>query len=82
MFTGPNCATVIDLEGLLQGVKFDEEVPTLADRAAYDGEAEGFRVLVADVGDGRSAFFSKQSAAVGDWSVAFYITGPVTLSFD
>ncbi|WP_425903568.1 hypothetical protein [Agrobacterium radiobacter] len=77
LFTGPNSATVIDLEDLLQGIKFDEEVPTLADRAAYDGEAEGFRVLVADVGDGRSAFFSKQSVAVGDWSVAFYITGPV-----
>lgn len=75
LFTGANSATVIDLEDLLQGVKFDEEVPTLADRATYDGEAEGFRVLVADVGDGRSAFFTKKSAAAGDWSVAFYITG-------
>lgn len=74
--TGANSATVIDLEDLLQGIKFNEEVPTLADRAAYDGEAEGFRVLVANVGDGRSAFFTKQSAAVADWSVAFYITGP------
>ncbi|EGL64441.1 hypothetical protein AGRO_2650 [Agrobacterium sp. ATCC 31749] len=77
LFTGANSATVIDLEDILQGVKFDEEVPTLADRAAYDGEAEGFRVLVADVGDGRSAFFSKKSATAGDWTVPFYITGPV-----
>lgn len=75
LFTGANSATVIDLEDILQGVKFDEEVPTLADRAAYDGEAEGFRVLVANIGDGRSAFFTKKSAAAGDWSVAFYITG-------
>ncbi|MCW8283950.1 hypothetical protein K7A42_23890 [Agrobacterium sp. InxBP2] len=77
LFTGANSATVIDLEDLLQGVKFDEEVPTLADRAAYDGEAEGFRVLVANIGDGRSAFYTKKSAAAGDWTVPFYITGPV-----
>jgi hypothetical protein len=77
LFTGANTATVIDLEDLLQGVKFDEEVPTLADRAPYDGEAEGFRVLVANIGDGRSAFYTKKSAAVGDWTVPFYITGPV-----
>ncbi|TGR71431.1 hypothetical protein EN837_08435 [bacterium M00.F.Ca.ET.194.01.1.1] len=77
LFTGANSATVIDLEDLLQGVKFDEEVPTLADRAIYDGEAEGFRVLVANIGDGRSAFYTKKSAASGDWSVPFYITGPV-----
>ncbi len=76
LFTGANSATVIDLEDILQGVKFDEEVPALADRAAYDGEAEGFRVLVANIGDGRSAFFTKKSAAAGDWSVPFYITGP------
>lgn len=76
LFTGANTATVIDLEDLLQGVKFNEEVPTLADRAAYDGEVEGFRVLVANVGDGRSAFFSKKSATAGDWSVPFYISGP------
>ncbi len=77
LFTGANSATVIDLEDLLQGVKFDEEVPTLADRATYDGEAEGFRVLVANIGDGRSAFYTKKSAAVGDWTVPFYITGPM-----
>lgn len=77
LFTGASSATVIDMEELLQGVKFDKEVPTLAGRAAYDNEAEGFRVLVADMGDGRSAFFSKKSAASADWSVAFYISGPV-----
>jgi len=77
LFTGPNSATVIDLEDILQAVKFDKEVPTLADRTAYDGEAEGFRVLVANVGDGRSAFFTKKSAAAADWSVAFFISGPV-----
>lgn len=75
LFTGANSATVIDLEDILQGVKFDEEVPTLADRAAYDAEAQGFRVLVANIGDGRSAFFTKKSAAAADWSVPFYITG-------
>ncbi|MCZ7929557.1 hypothetical protein [Agrobacterium pusense] len=77
LFTGANSATVIDLEDILQPVKFDKEVPTLADRAAYDSEAQGFRVLVANLGDGRSAFFTKKSAAAADWSVAFYISGPV-----
>ncbi len=76
MFTGANTATVIDLQDLLQGVKFDAEVATLAERAAYDGEAAKFRVLVADMGSGRSAFYTKKTAAAGDWSVAFYITGP------
>jgi len=75
LFTGTNTATLIDLEDLIQGVKFDAEVPNLAGRAAYDGQPKDFRVLVADVGDGRSAFYTKLSNASADWSVPFYISG-------
>ncbi len=75
LFTGTNTATLIDLEDLIQGVKFDAEVPNLAGRAAYDSQPTGFRVLVADAGDGRSAFYNKLSNASADWSVPFYISG-------
>lgn len=77
LFTGTNTATLIDLEDLIQGVKFDAEVTTLAGRAAYDSQSKGFRVLVADVGDGRSAFYTKLSNTSADWSVPFYISGTV-----
>ena len=38
-------------------------------------ETEGFKVLVSDVGDGRAALYSKNSATSGDWSDPSYITG-------
>jgi hypothetical protein len=72
---GPGVFGTIDRNDLVQGVTFDAEVPALADRAAYDREAKGFRVLVSDIGNGRSAFFTKTSAAVADWSVPFYLSG-------
>ncbi len=77
LFTGTNTATLIDLEDLLQPIKFDSEVATLAGRAAYDTQPKGYRVLVANVGDGRSAFYTKLSNTSADWSVAFYISGTV-----
>lgn len=60
----------------LGGVDFDAQVADLAGRAAYDDEAEGFKVLVSDVGDGRAAIYSKDSGASADWSDPAYVTGP------
>jgi hypothetical protein len=76
MFTGPGAMTLVTKAELVSGVRYDVQVDTLADRATYDGEAIGFTVLVSDVGDGRSALYSKASLAAGDWSDPAYLTGP------
>ncbi|QDC00340.1 hypothetical protein [Mesorhizobium sp. 8] len=77
MFTGPGAMVVIPKTDLINGVSYDVQVDELADRAAYDGEATGFAVLVSDIGDGRSALYSKASLTSGDWSDPAFITGPV-----
>jgi len=77
MFTGPGAMTLVTKAELVSGVRYDVQVDTLADRATYDGEAIGFTVLVSDVGDGRSAIYSKASLAAGDWTDPAYLTGPV-----
>lgn len=74
---GPGVFGTINKFTLKDGVQFDVAVPNMAGRAAYNGAAAGFRVLVADIGDGRSALYIKNSATSGDWSVPYYITGPV-----
>ncbi|WP_367354177.1 hypothetical protein [Agrobacterium pusense] len=74
---GPGVFGTINKYSLKDGVQFNVAVPDLAGRAAYNGAAAGFRVLVADIGDGRSALYIKNSATSGDWSVPYYITGPV-----
>jgi hypothetical protein len=74
---GPGVFGTIKKFELKDGVQFDVGVPNLAGRAAYNGAAANFRVLVADIGDGRSAIYIKNSAASGDWSVPYPITGPV-----
>ncbi|MCZ7887132.1 fusion protein [Agrobacterium salinitolerans] len=74
---GPGVFGTVKKSELKDGVQFDEAVDDLAGRAAYDGAAADFRVLVADTGDGRSAVYIKESATSGDWSVPYYITGPV-----
>ncbi len=76
MFTGPGALDLIAKEDLINGVRFDVQVPDIASRAAYDNEAAGFTVLVADVGDGRSAIYTKSSATAADWSDPAYLTGP------
>lgn len=76
-FVGPGAMIETPLTDLVTGLAFDEQVDDLADRAAYDGQPAGFVVLVNDVGDGRSAIYSKLSNASGDWSDPAYITGPV-----
>lgn len=77
IFLGPGAMGLISKEELVNGVHFDVQVDDLAGRAAYDDRPEGYTVLVADVGDGRSAIYMKNSAATGDWSDPAYITGPV-----
>lgn len=57
-----------------EGLGFDIQVDELSDRDAHDGEAQGFRVLVSDTGDGRAAIYSKISASSGDWSAPAYLT--------
>ncbi|OVE92220.1 fusion protein [Agrobacterium tumefaciens] len=74
---GPGVFSTIKKSEMKDGVQFDEAVADLAGRAAYDTAAADFRVLVADIGDGRSAVYIKESAASGDWSVPYYITGTV-----
>nr|WP_237681217.1 hypothetical protein [Agrobacterium tumefaciens] len=74
---GPGVFGTVNKFTFKDGVQFDVAVPNMAGRAAYNGAAAGFRVLVADIGDGRSALYIKNSATSGDWSVPYYITGPV-----
>lgn len=76
IFTGPGAMDIITKSELVNGVRFDVQVDGLSDRAAYDNEDTGFTVLVADIGDGRSAVYSKNSNDSGDWSDPAYITGP------
>ncbi len=77
IFTGDGTMGVINKADLISGVSFDAQVDTLGDRAAYDGEDEGFSVLVANIGDGRAALYFR---TVDGWSDPSFLTGPaVTL---
>ena len=76
MFTGAGALTLVPRVELTQGVDYDVQVDTLAERAGYDGQAAGFTVLVSDVGDGRAAIYSKASGTLGDWTDPAFITGP------
>lgn len=74
---GPGVFGTINKAALVQGVQYDAWVANLAGRAAYNGAATDFSVLVIDIGDGRSAIYFKNSATSGDWSAPSYVTGPV-----
>ena len=50
------------------GSPWDVQVANLAARAAHDAEAEGFAVLVSDVGDGRAAVYTMGDGGSADWS--------------
>ncbi|MGP4691607.1 hypothetical protein [Agrobacterium cavarae] len=76
LFTGPDTATTIALSGLINGADYDVQVNNLAGRAVYDSRPANFRVLVADIGDGRSAIYSKNSNTAADWSAPAVISGP------
>lgn len=75
VFDGPHSMTIRPEADFVNGVAYDVQVDTLTDRDAYDGQAEGFAVLVSDVGDGRSAIYSKASNTSGDWTAPAYVTG-------
>lgn len=77
VFNGPHAMVIRPETDFINGVAYDVQVDTLADRAAYDGQTAGFAVLVSDVGDGRSALYAKVTNTSGDWSDAAYVTGPV-----
>ncbi len=77
LFTGPDTATVIQRSSLVQGVDYDADADNIAGRNLYSSEAKGFSVLVANAGDGRTAIFIKRSSMDGDWSVPFYLSGPI-----
>lgn len=77
VFNGPHTIIIKPETDFINGVAFNVQVDTLSDRDAYDGQSTGFAVLVADVGDGRSAVYSKNSNTSGDWSNPAYVTGPV-----
>lgn len=77
LFTGPDTATVIQRSSLVQGVDYDADADNIAGRNLYSSEAKGFSVLVANAGDGRTALFIKRSSTDGDWSVPFYLSGPI-----
>lgn len=82
MFTGPGAMTLVPKTDLVSGAAYDVQVADIAARAAYNGQALGFAVLVADTGDGRSAIYSKNSNTSADWSAPAYLTGPVGPEFD
>lgn len=73
---GPHTVTVKPVAEFVNGVTYDVQVNTLAQRATYNAESAGFAVLVSNNGDGRAALYSKLSNASGDWSAPAYITGP------
>lgn len=75
VFDGPHSMVIKPESDFVNGVAYDVQVDLLADRAAYDGQTAGFAVLVSDVGDGRSAIYSKASNSSGDWTDAAYVTG-------
>lgn len=75
LLTGASTLSLIPRTSLLEGVKRDQTVNTIADLATYSGEVKDFAVLVANAGDGRAAIFVKRSNADGDWSDPVYITG-------
>lgn len=78
VFNGPHAMVIKPETDFINGVAYNVQVDTLADRAAYNGQSAGFSVLVSDVGDGRSAVYSKASNTSGDWTDPAYVTGPVS----
>jgi hypothetical protein len=75
MFTGPGAMTTVPKVDLISGAAFDVQVANLAARAAYDTRPAGYTVLVSNIGDGRSAIYSKNTGTSADWSAAAYVTG-------
>lgn len=77
MFNGAGSMVLVPKTDLISGANYDVQVADIAARATYDGQTTGYAVLVSDVGDGRSAIYSKLSDVSADWSDPAYVTGPV-----
>lgn len=78
----------------LMDPNWDQHVPDMAGRAAYNDEwlsesGRPFAVLVSNTGDGRAAIYSKASMASGDWVAPAYLgtegpagnTGPAAITW-
>ncbi len=65
-------AQEFDIANLVAGAGADVQVDTLADRAEYDAEPEGFSVMVSDIGDGRAAIYARSGTG---WTDPAFITG-------
>lgn len=80
VFNGPHSMIVTPVSDFVNGAFYNVQVNTLADRAAYNSQpgptatSPGYAVLVSDIGDGRSAIYSKLSDTSGDWSAPAYVT--------
>ena len=79
-FTGAGAMDLIDLAllggGGSGGGNWDALTGTLAGRDAFNGEASGFRLLVADNGNGQAVIYQKTGAGATEWSAAVPFTGP------
>ena len=76
-FTGFGALSLMDTD-MLGGGSAGGWDATVFDRAGLDAYVDrpaGYRVMVIDAGELRSAVFQKQTAAAGDWSQPIYFTG-------
>ncbi len=77
VFTGFGALSLMDID-MLGGGSAGGWDATVFDRAGLDAYADrpaGYRVMVIDAGELRSAVFQKQTAAADDWSQPIYFTG-------
>lgn len=79
IFLSDHSMTLIDVSELGGGGGggWDVIVTTPAGLAAHENAAVGFRVLVMNNGDGRSAVYDRQASG---WSAPVYFTGPAGLN--
>lgn len=79
-FTGAGVMDLIDLSSLggggTGGGSWDALTGTLAGRDAFNGEAAGFRVLIANNGNGQAVIYQKTGVGTGEWSAPVLFTGP------
>lgn len=80
---GVLAAELVAVEWRLAGAAkdVDDYAPDVPGLDAFAAEDDGFIVLVADAGDGRTARYRRDRAAAGGWVLVGYWTGPsITLA--